>query len=110
MSQGHAFNKRDIAEPRYLKIYAKHGATWHPLPRGCGCDGLLLCNYSVEIVEHKTHEGDDLTDAERALQQKCILSGVAYNVIDSDLAALRLVQEMRGVHEVDLKELEPEHA
>lgn len=106
MSQGHAFNRRDTAEPRYLAIYAKRGAIWHPLPRGCGCDGLLLCNYAVEIVEHKSHEGDELTDAERKLQEKCILSGIAYNVVDSEVAALNLVNSMRGVYAVDLSELE----
>lgn len=101
----YAHNRRDAAEPRYVKIYTKYGGTWIPL-QGVGFDGILLCNSETAIVEHKSSEREELTDAERKLQAKCILSGVAYNVIDSDLAALRLVQQMRGVHVVDLAELE----
>lgn len=106
MSQGHAFNRRDKSEPKYLAIYHRYGATWIPLPRGCGCDGLLLCNSETAIVEHKSSETAELTDDERKLQAKCILAGVPYNVIDSELAALNLVKEMRGVHIIDLADLE----
>ncbi len=96
MSQGHTFNRRDKAEPRYRDIYEKHGGTWHPLPRGCGCDGLLLCDFAVEIVEHKSSEGSPLTESELALQEKCILAGVRYNIVDSEDAARILIADMKG--------------
>lgn len=94
-------NRRDTAEPHYVRIYREAGAIWHPLPRGCGCDGLLLLNFDVAIVEHKSREGERLTDDEQTLQERCIKSGVPYRIVDSEWAARALIGEMRGTNVVE---------
>ncbi len=91
----YARNRRDKAEPRYLKVYADSGATWIPLILA-GCDGLLLCNGNVAIVEHKTGTHWQLTDDEQQLRSKCLQQRVPYHVVDSEIVARALVGDLKG--------------